>query len=351
MYVYYCKNCESFEMFENIDGNHNCSSCNDLLISLGYEIGEWNRLSDNEMMEVINRKKQQVGNEIIRKPAQLNKFYCYHIESCVLRDDKPNIEDWMDDSLKKKLLDMYNSYKGLWQINCSSENIDSVHVGDMLTFYDDTKKPLGECRVVAVEESQLNQKKDSLTKQGRLINGLTNTVLRFDPKEGNPPQNAAYISKSGEPLPEFILTKGNSIDKLREEAKKEEELGKDLASIAKNEFLKCNYIEAFCFAKAAQKKGCFEGTSDIITQSAKKIDSNTNSSEKDIFLEETNKIEKGDDVQTIINRIKHRFDECGVKCPRCGSNQIQVVRKNFSFLRGFATNAVERVCVNCKHRF
>ena len=64
-----------------------------------------------------------------------------------------------------------------------------------------------------------------------------------------------------------------------------------------------------------------------------------------------NKIEKGDDVQTIINRIKHRFDECGVKCPRCGSNQIQVVRKNFSFLRGFATNAVERVCVNCKHRF
>lgn len=35
------------------------------------------------------------------------------------------------------------------------------------------------------------------------------------------------------------------------------------------------------------------------------------------------------------------------KCSYCGSTNIQVVRKNWSFMRGFATNATERVCANC----
>lgn len=40
-----------------------------------------------------------------------------------------------------------------------------------------------------------------------------------------------------------------------------------------------------------------------------------------------------------------------VKCPKCGSTQIQAVRKNWSLLTGFLTNDVDRVCLNCKHKF
>lgn len=40
-----------------------------------------------------------------------------------------------------------------------------------------------------------------------------------------------------------------------------------------------------------------------------------------------------------------------VRCPKCGSTQIQVLRKKWSPLTGILTNKVERVCVSCKHRF
>lgn len=39
------------------------------------------------------------------------------------------------------------------------------------------------------------------------------------------------------------------------------------------------------------------------------------------------------------------------KCPKCGCTNIQVVRKKWSLLTGFATNKVERVCANCLHKF
>ena len=38
-------------------------------------------------------------------------------------------------------------------------------------------------------------------------------------------------------------------------------------------------------------------------------------------------------------------------CPKCGCTNIQVVRKKFSLLAGFATNKTERVCVNCMYRW
>lgn len=40
-----------------------------------------------------------------------------------------------------------------------------------------------------------------------------------------------------------------------------------------------------------------------------------------------------------------------VRCPRCGSTQIQMVPRKFSILTGFATNRLDRVCVRCKHKF
>ena len=40
-----------------------------------------------------------------------------------------------------------------------------------------------------------------------------------------------------------------------------------------------------------------------------------------------------------------------VCCPKCGSTQIQIVPRKFSFLTGFATNKTDRVCVNCKYKW
>ena len=40
-----------------------------------------------------------------------------------------------------------------------------------------------------------------------------------------------------------------------------------------------------------------------------------------------------------------------VHCPYCNSTQIQLVRRKWSLLAGFATNKVDRVCVNCKRKF
>lgn len=39
------------------------------------------------------------------------------------------------------------------------------------------------------------------------------------------------------------------------------------------------------------------------------------------------------------------------KCPRCGSTQIQTVPRKWSLMTGFLTNKVDRVCMNCKHKF
>lgn len=40
-----------------------------------------------------------------------------------------------------------------------------------------------------------------------------------------------------------------------------------------------------------------------------------------------------------------------VVCPKCGSTQIQIVRRNYSIWTGFMTNKVDRVCANCMHKF
>lgn len=40
-----------------------------------------------------------------------------------------------------------------------------------------------------------------------------------------------------------------------------------------------------------------------------------------------------------------------VRCPKCGSTQIQIVPRKYTIWAGFATNKVDRVCLNCKHKF
>ena len=40
-----------------------------------------------------------------------------------------------------------------------------------------------------------------------------------------------------------------------------------------------------------------------------------------------------------------------VRCPYCNSTQVQLIRRKWSLLTGFATNKVDRICVNCKRKF
>lgn len=44
-------------------------------------------------------------------------------------------------------------------------------------------------------------------------------------------------------------------------------------------------------------------------------------------------------------------DSNKVHCPKCGSTNIQLVKRKWSPLTGFMTNKVDRICVNCKCKF
>lgn len=43
--------------------------------------------------------------------------------------------------------------------------------------------------------------------------------------------------------------------------------------------------------------------------------------------------------------------EYTIKCPKCGSTQIQMVNRKWSLMTGILTNKVDRVCMNCKKKF
>ena len=65
---------------------------------------------------------------------------------------------------------------------------------------------------------------------------------------------------------------------------------------------------------------------------------------RDYGTKETNPIiKKWDDEEKVRS-----YQPC---CPKCGSTAIQAVRRNWSFLGGFMTDAVDRVCLNCKYKF
>lgn len=60
--------------------------------------------------------------------------------------------------------------------------------------------------------------------------------------------------------------------------------------------------------------------------------------------------------QSFIDFEIRRHDEMvkerdAIKCPKCGSTEIQAVTKKWSPLTGFMTNKVDRVCIKCKHKF
>lgn len=79
------------------------------------------------------------------------------------------------------------------------------------------------------------------------------------------------------------------------------------------------------------------------------------------FLNAMIKLKKNDiiEYQTKISQFRSqaKADGCYDKpkpkvcCPKCGSTQIQIVPRKFSFLTGFATNKTDRVCANCMYRW
>lgn len=52
-----------------------------------------------------------------------------------------------------------------------------------------------------------------------------------------------------------------------------------------------------------------------------------------------------------IIKPSERINENEIKCPKCGSIKIQMLPRRWSLLTGFFTNKVDRVCMNCKHKF
>ena len=40
-----------------------------------------------------------------------------------------------------------------------------------------------------------------------------------------------------------------------------------------------------------------------------------------------------------------------VRCPRCGCTNIQIIPRKWSIWTGYRTNAVSRICVNCRNKF
>lgn len=40
-----------------------------------------------------------------------------------------------------------------------------------------------------------------------------------------------------------------------------------------------------------------------------------------------------------------------VRCPKCGSTQIQIINQKWSLMTGLMTNKVNRVCLKCKNKF
>lgn len=56
--------------------------------------------------------------------------------------------------------------------------------------------------------------------------------------------------------------------------------------------------------------------------------------------------------KAIQNANKVSTDtEGNIKCPKCDSTQIQMLNRRWSAGTGLLTNKIDRVCMNCKHKF
>ncbi len=64
-YVYYCKTCNSFEAYDDKYANCKCPKCSMPLRALGVTVEEWNNLTDDEMMFVLNNSQPYLPDDFI----------------------------------------------------------------------------------------------------------------------------------------------------------------------------------------------------------------------------------------------------------------------------------------------
>ena len=59
------------------------------------------------------------------------------------------------------------------------------------------------------------------------------------------------------------------------------------------------------------------------------------------------------DAKRIVENLEVNPSEntYKIKCPKCGSSNFDMVKRNWSMLTGFMTNKVDRVCRSCKYKF
>ena len=72
-----------------------------------------------------------------------------------------------------------------------------------------------------------------------------------------------------------------------------------------------------------------------------------------IIHPEQGKQMREDAKATKLKREQAMFDKDGIlKCPICGSKQIQMMKRGWKITTGFiGSNKNERVCMACKHKF
>lgn len=66
MFIYYCENCNEFKAFQSQKGNFKCPGCGKEFLALDVSIDDWNQLSNEEMLQAINKAKEPTV--YIKKP-------------------------------------------------------------------------------------------------------------------------------------------------------------------------------------------------------------------------------------------------------------------------------------------
>lgn len=74
---------------------------------------------------------------------------------------------------------------------------------------------------------------------------------------------------------------------------------------------------------------------------------------REIEIQDAREKEKRKDKQNTIPKANKISTDTGenLKCPKCGSTQIQMVNRRWTIGTGFLTNKIDRVCINCKNKF
>lgn len=71
--------------------------------------------------------------------------------------------------------------------------------------------------------------------------------------------------------------------------------------------------------------------------------------DENIMSNRENNEKVSNQIDYYENLIINDEDDCN--CPNCGSSNIQIVPRRWSILTGFFTNATDRVCVKCGHKW